>query len=77
MYGRILRDLGLLSRGDVEVRVPADFMGTVLGESEQKTEAILEATKGCVLVIDEAYGLYSSAGRDPYKVSGVCMGLEL
>eukprot|EP00198_Chlamydomonas_reinhardtii_P002822 XP_001692158.1 predicted protein [Chlamydomonas reinhardtii] len=67
LYGRVLRDLGLLSRGDVEVRVPADFMGTVLGESEQKTEAILEATKGRVLVIDEAYGLYSDAGRDPYK----------
>ncbi|KAG2423774.1 hypothetical protein HXX76_015050 [Chlamydomonas incerta] len=67
LYGRILRDLGLLSRGDVEVRVPADFVGAVLGESEQKTEAVLEATKGCVLVIDEAYGLYSEAGRDPFR----------
>ncbi|KAG2452041.1 hypothetical protein HYH02_003079 [Chlamydomonas schloesseri] len=68
LYGRILRDLGLLSKGDVEVRVPADFVGDVLGASEQKTEAILEATKGCVLVIDEAYGLYPGEGvRDPFR----------
>ncbi|KXZ51992.1 hypothetical protein GPECTOR_10g1014 [Gonium pectorale] len=67
IYGRILRDLGLLSKGDVEVRVPSDFVGDVLGASERKTEAILEATKGCVLVIDEAYGLYSEGGRDPFR----------
>ncbi|KAG2495742.1 hypothetical protein HYH03_006339 [Edaphochlamys debaryana] len=67
LYGRILRDLGLLSKGDVVVKVPADFVGTVLGESEKKTEAILEASKGCVLVIDEAYGLYWDGGRDPYR----------
>jgi hypothetical protein len=50
LYGRILRDLGLLSKGEVVVKVPADFIGSVLGESEKKTEAILEASKGCVLV---------------------------
>ncbi|GFR50032.1 hypothetical protein Agub_g12193 [Astrephomene gubernaculifera] len=70
LYGRILRDLGLLSKGDVEVRVPADFVGSVLGESEKRTEAILEATKGRVLVIDEAYGLHSAKGTsDPYRVA--------
>lgn len=43
----------------------------VLGESEQKTAAILDATVGCVLVIDEAYGLNpvgSIKGGDPFKV---------
>ncbi|WIA14243.1 hypothetical protein OEZ85_002779 [Tetradesmus obliquus] len=68
MYGRILKDLGLLSKGDVLVKVPADFLGSVLGESEKKTMAILEEARGCVLVIDEAYGLHSgSKSRDPYK----------
>jgi hypothetical protein len=43
--------------------------GSVLGESEKKTNAILDATLGCVLVIDEAYGLHSkSKAVDPYKV---------
>lgn len=47
----------------------------VLGESEKKTTAILDATVGCVLVIDEAYGLHpSNKGGDPYKAKGVAAG---
>lgn len=37
---------------------PADFVGAVLGETEQKTKAILAAAVGKVLIIDEAYMLY-------------------
>lgn len=66
--------MGLLSKGDVVVKNPSDFIGSVLGESEKKTAAILEATVGCVLVIDEAYGLHHAShngkgGSDIYKVS--------
>jgi len=43
----------------VVVKNPADFVGSVLGESEKNTKAILKATKGKVLIIDEAYMLYS------------------
>jgi len=69
IYGAILRDLGLLSKGDVLVKVPADFLGSVLGESEKKTLAILEEARGRVLVIDEAYGLHAGKKSvDPYKV---------
>jgi hypothetical protein len=69
IYGRILKDLGLLSKGDFLVKVPADFIGSVLGESEKKTMAVLEEARGCVLVIDEAYGLHSGTKlRDPFKV---------
>ena len=32
---------------------PADFVGSVLGESEKNTKGILAATVGKVLVIDE------------------------
>jgi hypothetical protein len=124
LYGQILHDLGLLSKGEVVVKNPSDFLGermnghpalwimqvpchavtschgcsqqlagsmrsvqimntkadfpclhvaiagSVLGESEKQTNAILDATLGCVLVIDEAYGLHSkSKAVDPYKVS--------
>lgn len=72
IYGSILRNLGLLSKGDVMVKGPSDFIGSVLGESEKKTAAILEAAKGCVLVIDEAYGLHGKQGAsDPFKVGFV------
>eukprot|EP01038_Epipyxis_sp_PR26KG_P006414 gene6414-8831_t len=73
LYGSILRDFGLLSKGEVILKNPSDFVGDVLGSSEKQTRSILESSVGCVLVIDEAYGLDpnngigSSATKDPYK----------
>ncbi|KAF9238217.1 P-loop containing nucleoside triphosphate hydrolase protein [Melanogaster broomeanus] len=69
LYGQILADLGLLSNGEVIMKNPADFVGAHLGQSEQNTKAILESTRGKVLVIDEAYMLYSKNTTDPYKTS--------
>ncbi|KAK3291059.1 ATPase, AAA family protein [Chaetomium fimeti] len=70
LYGRILADLGLLSRGDLILKTPADFIGECLGKSEAKTKKILEATVGKVLVIDEAYMLDAGDGskeQDKFK----------
>ncbi|KAL0570784.1 hypothetical protein V5O48_011178 [Marasmius crinis-equi] len=69
LFGQILADLGLLSNGEMIVKNPADFVGAHLGESEQKTKAILASTVGKVLVIDEAYMLYERSGRDSFKSS--------
>ena len=38
----------------VVIKNPADFVGSALGESEKNTKAILDASIGKVLVIDEA-----------------------
>ncbi|KAJ7241901.1 P-loop containing nucleoside triphosphate hydrolase protein [Mycena haematopus] len=72
LYGQILADLFLISKGEVVVKNPADFIGNALGVSESNTKAILANTVGKVLVIDEAYMLYSGSGgtgsqADPYK----------
>ncbi len=64
----MLRDLGLLSKGDVMMKNPSDFIGSVLGESEKKTATILDEALGCVLVIDEAYGLHAAGSKDPFRV---------
>jgi AAA lid domain-containing protein len=57
----------------VVTKIPADFVGSVLGESEKNTKAILDAAKGKVLIIDEAYGLYpggkGGGSADPYKTA--------
>ncbi|KAI1740762.1 P-loop containing nucleoside triphosphate hydrolase protein [Xylaria scruposa] len=76
LYGKILEALGLLSNGEVVIKNPADFVGGALGQSEKNTKAILEATKGKVLIIDEAYmlasGLSDTGGTsDPYKTAVV------
>ncbi|KAK3345693.1 P-loop containing nucleoside triphosphate hydrolase protein [Neurospora tetraspora] len=74
LYGEILVALGMLSKGEVVVKNPSDFVGAVLGQSEQQTKGILAASLGKVLVIDEAYGLYGGGGTpgstsDPYKTA--------
>ncbi|KAJ6515608.1 P-loop containing nucleoside triphosphate hydrolase protein [Mycena sanguinolenta] len=74
LYGQVLADLCLISKGEVVVKNPADFVGSVLGASESNTKAILANTVGKVLVIDEAYMLYSGSGgvgsqNDPYKTA--------
>lgn len=48
----------------VVVKNPSDFVGSHIGESERNTRAILAATVGKVLVIDEAYGLFSGGSSD-------------
>ena len=60
----------------VVTKNPADFVGSVLGQSESNTKAILASTLGKVLIIDEAYMLYSGTGglgnqSDPYKTAVV------
>ncbi len=73
LYGEILKHLGLLSKGDVIIKNPSDFVGNVLGSSESLTRSILAQAEGCILVIDEAYSLNPSPGsgstgaNDPYK----------
>ncbi|RAL64195.1 hypothetical protein DID88_002088 [Monilinia fructigena] len=46
LYGRILSDLGLLSNGEVVIKNPADFIGSVMGQSEENTKNILASTMG-------------------------------
>jgi hypothetical protein len=74
LYGQILADLGLLSKGEVIPKCASDFVGDALGTSEKLTQNILKAAEGSVLVIDEAYSLYSggfgtSGSNDPYKTA--------
>ncbi|KAG0696167.1 P-loop containing nucleoside triphosphate hydrolase protein [Suillus ampliporus] len=71
LYGQVLTELGLLSNGEVVVKNPSDFVGAYLGHSEKNTKAILDSTVGKVLVIDEAYMLYSkkSGSQDSFKTT--------
>lgn len=72
LYGQILAEIGMLSTSECVVKTPSDFIGSALGESEKNTKAILENTKGRVLVLDEAYMLCSSSSAgDPYRTAVV------
>ena len=54
IYGAVLKSLRLLSNGQVLIKTASDFVGNVVGDSANKTSAILAMAKGKVLVIDEA-----------------------
>ncbi|KIK99652.1 hypothetical protein PAXRUDRAFT_30364 [Paxillus rubicundulus Ve08.2h10] len=71
LYGQVLADLGLLSNGEVVVKDLSDFVGASLGHSEKNTKAILDNTRGKVLVIDEACMLYNknSGHQDPFQTT--------
>ncbi|KAI3340053.1 P-loop containing nucleoside triphosphate hydrolase protein [Ustulina deusta] len=58
-YGQILADIGLLSNGEVIIKTPSELIEDALGQSKRNTKAILDSTKGKVLIIDEAYMLGS------------------
>lgn len=66
--------MGLLSKGEVILKCASDFVGEHLGSSEKITQGILKSAEGCVLVIDEAYSLYTGGAtgsdtNDPYKTA--------
>ncbi|PWY66022.1 AAA family ATPase [Aspergillus heteromorphus CBS 117.55] len=78
LYGQILADMGYLSKGEVVVKNPSDFVGNVLGGSETATKGILASSLGKVLVIDEAYMLAGTSSTsdaytppDPFKTAVV------
>ncbi|EQC36830.1 hypothetical protein, variant [Saprolegnia diclina VS20] len=69
LYGRILKELRLLSGGDVLLKTASDLMGDHVGDAQKRTLATLEQAKGKVLVIDEAYVLNEgSYGKEVLNV---------
>jgi hypothetical protein len=57
IYAKLLVETGFVSKGEVILTTPSDFLGVNSGESASKTKAIMEKSLGNVLVIDEAYSL--------------------
>lgn len=62
--GQLYKDMGILKSGHV-VRVTRDELcGTHIGQTAPKTKEVIERALNGVLVVDEAYMLYSSSEND-------------
>lgn len=59
LVGEIYHHLGLLSNGHTVETCRSQLVGEFIGQTEQRTQAILEQARGGVLFIDEAYTLVS------------------
>lgn len=68
IYASLLKKAGALSRGHVVVAGRHTFVGDKWGDEERTVSQTLEAARGGVLMIDEAYMLCSSHPNDPGRL---------
>lgn len=68
IYGSLLRQAGVLSKGHVVVCDRNTFIGQYWGDEERVVHQVLEIAQGGVLMIDEAYLFNSQLKNDPAKL---------
>jgi ATPase family associated with various cellular activities (AAA)/Right handed beta helix region/AAA lid domain len=61
-YGKLLRELGVLPRGEFREVSRRDLVGQYVGHTAEKTAVVFEQSLGGVLFIDEAYTLSRQSG---------------
>ncbi|EHK42028.1 hypothetical protein TRIATDRAFT_229413 [Trichoderma atroviride IMI 206040] len=74
LYGQIITEVGLVPNQEVVFKVPSDFIGQHVGQSEVKTNSIIDATKGKVLIIDDAHMFFNGSldgvdGTDKFRLA--------
>jgi len=67
ILGDIYASLGVLEHGKVKFVKRSDLVGKYLGHTAAKTRQVIEDAKGGVLVIDEAYSLGDTEGKDSFS----------
>ena len=68
IYGSLLHQAGVLTKGHVVVCDRGTFIGTLWGDEERSMRQVLELAQGGVLMIDEAYLLNGKHENDPGKL---------
>lgn len=69
LIGKIYAKMGILSKGDFKEIKLTDLKSGYVGQSELKTQKLLDDAQGCVLFFDEAYSLGSEDKIDSYSQS--------
>ena len=65
IYGSLLHEAGMLSKGHVVACGRGTFIGGVWGDEEKAVRQVIEKAQGGVLMIDEAYLFNGESKNDP------------
>lgn len=78
IVGKLFKELGVLSKGEVVEVERADLVGEYIGHTAQKTREMLKKALGSILFIDEAYSLARGGEKDFGKECIDCLvkGME-
>ena len=68
LYGSLLKEAGMLSKGHVIVADRAAFSGEYFGDEEAVVTELLNMSRGGILMIDEAYLLEGVHHEDPSQL---------
>ena len=68
IFGSMLKEAGVLTKGHVVVCGRNTFIGTNWGDEEKVVRQVVEKAQGGVLMVDEAYLLNSDNKNDPGKL---------
>ena len=68
LYGSLLKDAGILSKGHVVVADRSVFIGDCFGDTEAILNELINYSQGGVLMFDEAYLLEGTHPSDPNKM---------
>ena len=66
LYGRILKELGYLTNGEVIIKGASQLLGQHVGSTPKIVNDLIDSIKGKVLVIDEAYALVDNKSSSAY-----------
>ncbi|MGI5921523.1 MAG: AAA family ATPase [Syntrophomonadaceae bacterium] len=64
ILGKVLNDVGVLSKGHLVEVERADLVGEYIGHTAQKTREMIKKAVGGILFVDEAYSLAQGGEKD-------------
>ncbi|WP_232699973.1 AAA family ATPase [Brevibacillus daliensis] len=73
IFGKILKEMGILSKGHLIEAERADLVGEYIGHTAQKTRDLIKKAMGGILFVDEAYSLARGGEKDFGKEAVDCL----
>ncbi|AIG27378.1 AAA family ATPase [Brevibacillus sp. 7WMA2] len=73
IFGKVLKEMGILSKGHLIEVERADLVGEFIGHTAQKTRDLIKKALGGILFVDEAYSLARGGEKDFGKEAVDCL----